>query len=269
MVRVSREQSLGLGIRLPGRVAAMAPPPAQVLNAWDLPSAERLEGGQGTAYRAGTVVLKPVENAERFAVFSEALRDVPLAPGVRISGPVLSRRGAWVVEGWAAWEWIEGSDHAMGCRELLEVAERFHRAVAGVPLAAVRPGDDRWSTADRAAWGEGVAPLPSALSSLAARRRNIDKNAQLIHGDLAGNVVWHDELAPRVIDLSPYWRPAAYADAIVIVDSVAYRQAGPDVVEEHVRVHGDQLLIRAVLFRVGAAPDELAAYQPVAEWLLS
>jgi len=247
----------------------MASPPAQVLEAWGLPHAERLEGGQGTAYRAGPVVLKPMENADRFAVLSNALWNVPVAPGVRISRPVLSRGGAWVVEGWAAWEWIDGSDRSATCGELLEVSERFHRAVASVPFSAVRPGEDRWSRADRAAWGEGAAPVPPALSNLVARRREIDTSAQLIHGDLAGNVVWHDELAPGVIDLSPYWRPTAYADAIVIADSVAYRQAGPEVVEEHVRVHGEQLLIRAVLFRVGAAPDDLPAYQPVAEWLLS
>ena len=188
---------------------------------------------------------------------------------MRVSRPLLSRHDTWVVDGWSAWGWLDGDDRALGCRELLEVSRRFHRVVARVRATAVRPGRDRWSVADRQAWGESDGPADPLLPELVRRRHPIDGPAQLIHGDLAGNVISHDELGPGVIDISPYWRPAAYADAIVIVDSVAYRNAGPDVVEEHQRVHGDQLLIRAVLFRVGAAPEEAADYRTVAGWLVS
>lgn len=247
----------------------MAPPPPPVLEAWGLVGSEPLEGGQGDAHRAGSVVLKPVAEADRMSALGDALHLLSVAPGLRISRPVPALGGAWVVEGWGAWEWLAGTDHELGGNELLEVSARFHRAVAGVPEQAVRPGVDRWAAADRAAWGEGPALVPAPLSALVARRSEVHARCQLVHGDLAGNVVWHDELGPGVIDLSPYWRPAAYADAIVVADSVAHRHAGPDLVETHLRDHGDQLLLRAVLFRVGAAPDELAAHQPVVEWLLS
>ena len=117
--------------------------------------------------------------------------------------------------------------------------------------------------------GESETPLVPGLAALLARRRDVDASAQLVHGDLAGNVVSDDLLGPGVIDISPYWRPTAYAEAIVIADSVAYGASGLAELEEHLRGNGDQFLIRAVLFRVGAAPDELAAYQAVIDSLLA
>ena len=85
----------------------------------------------------------------------------------------------------------------------------------------------------------------------------------MIHADLGGNVLFHDTLAPAVIDVSPYWRPAAYADAIVVADAVAWSGAGDELVERLLRAQGDQLLLRAVLFRVATDPGEVEAYERV------
>ena len=85
----------------------------------------------------------------------------------------------------------------------------------------------------------------------------------MIHADLGGNVLFHDTLPPAVIDVSPYWRPAAYADAIVVADTVAWSGAGDEVVERLLRAQGDQLLLRAVLFRVATDPREVDAYERV------
>jgi hypothetical protein len=88
-------------------------------------------------------------------------------------------------------------------------------------------------------------------------------SSQLIHGDLGGNVLFHHALPPAVIDVSPYWRPAAYAAAIVVADAVAWGGAEDDLVERLLRQQGDQLLLRAVLFRVATDPREAEAYRPV------
>jgi prepilin-type processing-associated H-X9-DG protein len=67
------------------------------------------------------------------------------------------------------------------------------------------------------AWGErdpasvlaaAPAPLNGQLRSLLAARRPVHLPAQLIHGDLGGNVLFADGEPPAVIDFSPYWRPA-------------------------------------------------------------
>ncbi len=50
--------------------------------------------------------------------------------------------------------------------------------------------------------------------------------SQLIHGDLSGNVLFAAGLPPAIIDFSPYWRPVAYASAVVAVDGVLWFGAG-------------------------------------------
>jgi prepilin-type processing-associated H-X9-DG protein len=83
-----------------------------------------------------------------------------------------------------------------------------------VPLAT-REGDlvvERWT-----AW--------SALAGRPAARRSIAAPEQLIHGDLSGNVLFADGLPLAVINMSAYWRPAAYASAIVAVDAVLWHGA--------------------------------------------
>ena len=91
----------------------------------------------------------------------------------------------------------------------------------------------------------------------------MDLPRQLVHGDLGGNVLFHDALPPAVIDVSPYWRPAGYAGAIVVADAVAWGGAGDEIVEGLLRHQGEQLLLRAVLFRVAVDHREVEAYQRV------
>jgi len=66
-----------------------------------------------------------------------------------------------------------------------------------------------------------------------------------------------------VIDVSPFWRPPGYADAIVVADAVAWQCAGDELVEQLLRRQGEQLRLRAVLFRVAVDPREAAAYRAV------
>jgi hypothetical protein len=71
-----------------------------------------------------------------------------------------------------------------------------------------------------------------------------------------------------VIDVSPFWRPVGYADAIVVADAVAWGGAGAELVERLLGQQGEQLLLRAVLFRVAVDPEHAEAYQPVTSLLL-
>ena len=167
------------------------------------------------------------------------------------------------MDGWVAWRWIEG-DHRDGTwDEVLETSEQFHRAVSGIGWSPAMTASHRWASADQVAWGEQDADLPEPLQPLLARLRPVDLPNQFIHGDLGGNVLFHDSLPPAVIDVSPFWRPATYADAIVVADAVAWAGAGDDLVERLLKDQGDQLLLRAVLFRVVVDPRELEAYQRV------
>ena len=142
--------------------------------------------------------------------------------------------------------------------ELLAAGRAFHAAVAAVP----RPGflaerTSPWATADRAAFGElDVDVIPALTASYVALQRvwrPIDHPQQLVHADLAGNVLFADGQPPAIIDLSLYWRPAAYADAVVAVDGRLWWGAEPAL--NQLAASGPdfgQLLVRAAIFRLVA-----------------
>ena len=85
----------------------------------------------------------------------------------------------------------------------------------------------------------------------------------MVHGDLTDNVHLHPRLPPLVLDLTAYWRPAAYASAVVVADAVVFRGADHGLVARVAAQEGPdfpQLLVRALLFRAVTdhllAPDE-------------
>ena len=72
-----------------------------------------------------------------------------------------------------------------------------------------------------------------------------------MHGDTCANLLFDSVLPPAVIDFSPYWRPTAYADAIVAVDGLLWFRAGPDLVAlASTGADFPQMLVRALLFRL-------------------
>ncbi|MHB8449120.1 MAG: hypothetical protein ACYDAQ_01410 [Mycobacteriales bacterium] len=66
------------------------------------------------------------------------------------------------------------------------------------------------------------APHPRRLAD---HRQPVNARGQLIHVSLTGNVLIHPELPPAIIDLSPYWRPPAFASAIVVAGALVWDDA--------------------------------------------
>ena len=109
-----------------------------------------------------------------------------------------------------------------------------------------------------------------------ALRRPISLPSQLIHGDLTDNVLFDDELAPAIIDPTPYWRPAGFASAIVVHDAVSWWSADPEpliAATAHLEEF-PQLFVRAAIYRMvtsivmGAGnPDTRREIVDLAAWL--
>jgi hypothetical protein len=114
---------------------------------------------------------------------------------------------------------------------------------------------DRWAVADRMAWGE-VQPGDelvrlTQVERLFEARRKVELPSQLIHGDLTGNVLFAEGMAPAIIDLSLYWRPVGYGAATVVADALTDHGAPPETVRLlETFTDWPQLLLHAVLFRV-------------------
>jgi hypothetical protein len=258
------------------------PPPATVLDAFGVGEATLLDGGQGQAYRAGDIVLKPVLDAAEAEWLAGLLDGLPAVDDLRVIRPAPAGDGRWVVDGWAAWCWLPGERRTLPGPALLDVSHRLHGLLRDVPLSPALTTDHPWARGHAWARGDIELDVPPAFDRIVRELRTVagtpsaDEVRQLVHGDIAGNVLVADGLPPAVIDVSLDWQPVAYADAVAIVDAVAWWDAPLDdlvLVEPH-------LAARAALFRLGTTAilwadeparlqAELSAFEPVAERLRS
>ena len=231
--------------------------PSQVLEAFgaQAPGAQLLSGGLGPAYRAGKIVLKPVEDEVEARVAAEAMSTAVVdSARVRLARPVQSRTGAWVVDGWTACEFVAGS-HLEGPHPWSSAVSAIDALCEGLRSASVEVPlgrrDHRWAVADRVAWDEQSVELHPRIEALCRKLRLVtpscDAPAQLVHGDLARNLLFEPGLPPAVIDFSPYIRPAPFALAVYVIDAIGWHDAGEDLLR---LVRGDSVL-RACLPRAG------------------
>ncbi len=192
-----------------------------------------------------------------------ALADVTPV-GFRLAEPVRARDGAWVAGGWAAMRWIEGSEPDYSAvstwSQILAAGRAFHRAVAHLPRPDFLDArQDWWARADRAVWGERAVRFRPEFAALARRLQGAPEPSgrpQIVHGDLTNNVLFAAGLAPGVIDISPYWRPPAYAEGIVVADALCWHGA-PATLWEAVDVPV-AAVARALLFRMATTNERVA-----------
>jgi uncharacterized protein (TIGR02569 family) len=229
----------------------------------------RLGGGEGRSFRAGGVVLKPCDDPAEWAWLGRWLPTIEQR-GFRLAMPARARDGRWVVDGWCAQAAVEGV-HAERWLEVLTVCRTFHAAAIHLPRpASIDARTHPWSVGDRVAWAELDPPVPHPLLSRLLRvRRGVDLGSQVIHGDLTENVLFADLAPPAIIDVTPYWRPAGYAEAIVVGDAVHWRGAQPAPLLDRCGEIPDfgQLFVRAVIFRLVTTLifgiDDPASYERV------
>lgn len=242
-------------------------PPKSVLAAFGVVGVpEALSGGQRVVWRVGPTVFKPLDAAPAAIEWQSQVRG-SVAGRVRVAPPRAATDGRWVVEGWTAWRYEPGVRRSKAWVDVAAAGRALHRALVGVSAPdwlGLRA--DPWARADRIAWAEDP-PEPAERMPVLARLLNHWRPfgpdapaAQLIHSDLTGNVLFAPGLPPVVLDLSPAWRPAAYASAIVAVDAMLWEGADSHVVDviASAESHQDraafaQYVLRALVFRLLAA----------------
>jgi uncharacterized protein (TIGR02569 family) len=253
----------------------MAAPSAEVLQAFGIQGdPSPIAGGRGLCYQTGDIILKPSDGDEEAQWSSElATRVLDRSPTLyRLSRPlsVKNSPNLFVFEGWTASSFLAGTPGPAGCfADILSVSQAFHADL--LELAIEKPEfmnarSNRWSEADRVTWGEKTLDdLPNvSMEMLRILDMNLKKLKglmkpmpdtvanQLIHADLTGNVIFDRQTnsPPGIIDLTPYWKPAAYAEAIVVADGLTWHGEDRRLVElygtDEVRL---QLLVRAMYWR--------------------
>ncbi len=214
-----------------------------------------LSGGQGGAFRCGEVVLKPCRNAVEARWVAQVHLEIQ-QDGFRVPRPIRTANGEWIAEGWQAWTFVEGSHSRERWREVISTCREFHEALSSTSRpASLDARTDPFSRADRIAWGDEPANCHPQIMPMIERLQSlvdpVDLPNQVIHGDFTENVLFEEGHPPAVIDFSPYWRPADYAQAIVLVDALDWCGADESVfhlVGEIPDIH--QLMVRAELFRI-------------------
>jgi len=250
-------------------------PPASVLAAFGAAGVpEPLAGGQGSSWRVGDLVLKPLDASAEELAWLEHVLGAIRCDGFRVAPPLRALDGSLAVDGWTAWPLLAGRHEERRWPEIIAVGERFHAAVAGFerpPLIDRRTNP--WAIGDRVAWGDlGVTDFADVrhVSRLAAALRPVAARSQLVHTDLTGNVLFDERLPPAVIDFSAQWRPTGYASAIVVADALVWEGAGESLLDAVAHVeHFEQHLLRALIFRAVVShlfrTDEGDPYLPAVE----
>lgn len=233
----------------------LEPPPVHVRAAFGARDSEPELLDGGPVWRCGDAALRPATNPAQASWVAQTLDGLHV-DNVRIARPLRSTDGRWVVGGWAATRYVSGRPEPRH-DEVVSVAVRLHLATTDLArprfLTARR---DVFAVADRVAWGEEETPLDSALGGrlfdlLSGFARPIAAAPQVVHGDLFGNVLFDGQQPPAVADFIPYWRPAEWAAAVVVVDALAWGGADEGIVRRWVHLpEWPQALLRALLFRL-------------------
>lgn len=251
-------------------------PPQHVIGTFGLRDVAPVELGADWdgGWRLGDVVLSPVSDHARGA-WSAKVRETLAVDGVRLARPVRSTDGRYVVSGWRADAFIGGAPEPRH-DEVVSLAMRLHTATAQLekPRFLTQTPVAPWTdvdvfvAADRAAWEKvpfrsarasgAVEPTsPDGLRSvevigqLATLRLPVESPDQLVHGDLFGTVLFDGADAPGITDISPYWRPASWAAAVVVVDALSWGGADDGLIGRWDDLpEWPQMLLRAVMFRL-------------------
>ncbi|WP_129668040.1 TIGR02569 family protein [Phytoactinopolyspora endophytica] len=260
-----------------------APPSRETLASFGVPTdgLRPLDGGQGTSWRAGDLVLKPVDNPVETGWRAEVLASIAETEEFRVARPARTLDGRWTADGWQASYAVTGQEDHGRPDDVLRAGAAFHSAVRTLPRPSfLDTRDDPWTFGDRMAWEEspviGSDAVLSLLEPLAAQRCPVDLPSQVVHGDLLGNVLFAEGHAPAVIDWPVYFRPPQWAAAVVVCDAMTWYKAPPDLADRWSHLaEWKQMLVRALIYRIatddaasgfsGPPPSITEAYRPVIE----
>jgi Ser/Thr protein kinase RdoA (MazF antagonist) len=215
---------------------------------------EPLAGGQGTTWRAGDLVLSPVDGSAQIAWLAPvqarlAVRLDEMVPrSVRLALPVPARDGSLVADGWAATRFEPGTTP---CRELAVLRATAHLLHAHLASAVPERLAYDGAAAALAAQERSEPGLPDLVDRLVAGLDGTDLGReQLVHADLAGNVLLDATGVPFVIDFSPAWRSPLWAEAVCVLDAVLWLGAPAGAMDDWRTGDRRQAMLRAALFRV-------------------
>ncbi|WP_028848942.1 TIGR02569 family protein [Thermocrispum agreste] len=238
-------------------------PPLRVCAAFNVDPESLRPLADGSGWRGDGVVLRPATDSVEAVWAARALGSIVL-PDVRIARPSRATDGRAIVGGWMAYRLAAGSgdevaEERPSVEEIVLVSVKLHQALINVPRPDfIDKRTDVLARADRVAWGEEEVELDEAnggrwFEILAGAARETKLPNQVVHGSLFRSVRLAGDRVPTVFDFRPYYRPAEWATALVVVDAVVANAAGATLIQQWSHLPDwRQMLLRATMFRLAA-----------------
>jgi len=222
-----------------------------------------IAGGQGAAYRAGNIVLKPAGDAEEESWTAELFDKLPVSSEVRFARPIKSVEGTWIHDHYVGWTFLQG-DHVNGQYDKkLAAGEAFHRVLRGIPKPSfLNAPKNSWSAASEVVLENQGFPYDREFvdlyNQIKPHLRPLPPDRQPVHGDLSGNFLLDPSLPPAIIDFSPVWAPNGFAEGIMLADIIAWEHASDDELKAFKnRPDIGQLGWYGVLRRIAEQPEHM------------
>ena len=214
-----------------------------------------LPGGQNESVKAGDLVIKPVHEPKKYLWLSECLNEVDFED-LQVAIPVRSGAGNYIENAAGATQYYEAKFFDGRMERKLDTCRELNKKVFHIS----KPEDfasweSPWTKGQDLAWSFGDAvnfKIPEELRVLMNMREQIEIPYQLVHVDLAGNILFDIKGNPVVIDFTPGFYPKEYSESLLVIDSIAWYH-GPIESLELLTIHGEfktQLMLRSLIFRL-------------------
>ncbi|MBA4853331.1 hypothetical protein [Emticicia sp. BO119] len=217
----------------------------------------RLNGGQGRSVRVGDFVIKPIDEVNKYNWIGSVLAPISTS-GLSIAKPLKSKNGNFVENGYGVTKYIEGEFSQGNIKEKIKACQALSHLLQSIKQPEQwTHWHSPWQRANQVAWEEADLPDNTNLHSVKLIKsiktgyQPIHLPKQLVHSDLAGNILFNGS-TPVIIDFSPEFRPKAYAEILLITDSIAWHQEELKSlwITQYSKFLLTQLALRAIIFRL-------------------
>lgn len=222
-------------------------------------------------WRCGPIFLSQVPDIGA-AVWSSSLREKLDVPHLEFSLPKRGTHGRFIVGNWKA-DHIVMRPHQPRPDESVLASRRLSRALVEKPKPNFlvpsqhmnQPISALFAHAGELAGQPGIKELPAPSGILSASkdkalqlytllsplRTETSQPAQLIHSDLYADIRFTLADTPVIHDLPLLWAPAAFGDALVVVDALIAGHARADLCDRWAQPQNwNTYLVQAMMYRL-------------------
>jgi|GEM_PF-1815868 len=193
----------------------------------------KIEGGQGNSYLFGDIFVKKNDGDNRNIDYISRILSEIKSNLYRVPRPLKSNNGTYISDGYIAAYYVEGKHDFNDLERVMEISREFHRDISIYDPGLMRQEDTQWAMAMDILFRDREIPehvdednMEKCICML-NKLESFEEPLQIIHADIGGNIIYNDGQLPCIIDFSPCIAPAPMAEAIAVVDHIAWE--GKDI----------------------------------------